>query len=245
MQRPGLAIPQLTFYFSSKLSCAPSLDNPPPLEDCHHSIFRQFQIKKSQVKSVLQSLDVTKSVGDDKISPRILKSCAQSQCGSRTDPTCYRPIAVLPTLSRVFERLFLPQLSRRIHPHIPKEQFGFMKGSSTSDAGVLLALLLQQLTRELRQDWQPWILRGHLIVYGGEDYLLIGFCDKVISLYSSNRFIRVVTPLESSDLHPLLLEFLKGLFGLPYYSIYIFVCFQLWLCMLCGRGQDQLPHRRL
>ena len=59
--------------------------------------------------------------------------------GSRTDPTCYRPIAVLPTLSRVFERLFLPQLSRRIHPHIPKEQFGFMKGSSTSDTGVLLA----------------------------------------------------------------------------------------------------------
>ena len=133
---------QLASYFSFKLSCASSSDNPPPLEDCHHSIFRQFRIKKSQVKSVLQSLDVTKSVGDDKISPRILKFCAQSLCGplttlfrmicrysdfpaswkisrispifkkgSRTDPTCYRPIAVLPTLSRVFERLLLPQLS--------------------------------------------------------------------------------------------------------------------------------------
>ena len=37
---------------------------PPPLEECHHAIFYQFQIKKSRVKSVLQSLDVTKSLGD-------------------------------------------------------------------------------------------------------------------------------------------------------------------------------------
>ena len=115
---------------------------------------------------MLQSLDVAKSVGDDRISPRILKSCAQSLCGllialfhmictysdfledqlyfsriyikncSRTDPTCYRPIAVLPTLSRVFERLLVPQLSRCIHSHILKEQFRFMKSSSTSDAGT-------------------------------------------------------------------------------------------------------------
>lgn len=63
-RKSGPAVPsahQLASYFSSKLSCASSLDNPPPLEDCHHSIFRQFQIKKSQVKTVLQSLDVTKS----------------------------------------------------------------------------------------------------------------------------------------------------------------------------------------
>ena len=59
--------------------------------------------------------------------------------GSRTDSTCYRPIAVLPTLSRVFEKLLVPQLSQRIDPYIPKEQLGFMKGSSISDAGVILA----------------------------------------------------------------------------------------------------------
>jgi len=212
---------QLASYFSSKLSCASSLDNPPPLEDCHHSIFRQFQIKKSQVKSVLQSLDVTKSVGDDKISPRILKSCAQSLCGplttlfcmicrysdfsvcwkisrispifkkdSRTDPTCYRPIAVLPTLSRVFERLLLPQLSRYIYPHIPKEQFGFMKGSSTSDTGVLLASCITTAINQRAKarlvaldikgafDSVQWRgLLGHLP--------WIGFRDKVISLFES------------------------------------------------------------
>ena len=126
---------QLASYFSSKLSCSSTLDEPPTSEDCHHLTFCQFQIKKSQVKSVLQSLDVAKSVEDD-VSRRILKSCAQSLCsplntlfrkicrhtdfltswkiscvttvfkkGSRSDPTCYQPVAVLPTLSRVFEKL--------------------------------------------------------------------------------------------------------------------------------------------
>ena len=33
----------------------------------------------------------------------------------------------------------MPQLQRQILPHIP-EQFGFMKGSSTSDAGVFLTI---------------------------------------------------------------------------------------------------------
>ena len=66
---------QLASYFSSKLSCSSMLDEPPTLEECHHSTFCQFRIKKSQVKSVLQSLDVAKSVGDDGVSPRIL-NCA-------------------------------------------------------------------------------------------------------------------------------------------------------------------------
>ena len=48
--------------------------------------------------------------------------------GSRTDPTCYWPIAVLPALSRVFEKLLVTQLKRRIDLYIPREQFGFMKG---------------------------------------------------------------------------------------------------------------------
>ena len=43
---------------------------------------------------------------------------------------------MLPTLSRVFERLLVPQLWWHINPHI---QFGFMRGSSTLDAGLSLA----------------------------------------------------------------------------------------------------------
>jgi len=109
---------------------------------------------------------------------------------SRTDPTCYRPIAVLPTLSRVFERLLLPQLSRHIHSHIPKEQFGFMKGSSTSDAGMLLASCI---TTAINQRAEARL--AALDIKGAFDSVwwrgllahlpFIGFRDKVISLFES------------------------------------------------------------
>ena len=130
----------------------------------------QFQVKASHVSRVLSSLDITKSIDDDNVSPRILKSCAPALCrplsalfriicytaafpnswktsritttykkGARSDPTNYRPIAVLPTLSHGFERLLIIQLQCQILPHIPTEQFGFLKGSSTSDAGISLA----------------------------------------------------------------------------------------------------------
>ena len=72
---------QLASYLSFTLSCSPTLDEPPTLEEWHHA---QFRIKKSRVKSVFQSFNFTKSVGDDGVSPRILKSCTQSLCGPLT-----------------------------------------------------------------------------------------------------------------------------------------------------------------
>jgi len=59
--------------------------------------------------------------------------------GAHSDPTIYRPIAVLPTLSRVFEQLLMTQLQHQILPYISPKQFGFLKGSSTSNAGDSLA----------------------------------------------------------------------------------------------------------
>lgn len=60
--------------------------------------------------------------------------------GSTSDPTNFRPISVLPTFSKVFEKLILEQL----HSHFIKnkllhhKQFGFTRGRSTTDAGVEL-----------------------------------------------------------------------------------------------------------
>ena len=50
------------------------------------------------------------------MSPRVLKSCASALCGP-----------------------LITQLQRQIFPHLPPEQFGFLKGSGTSDDGVSLA----------------------------------------------------------------------------------------------------------
>ena len=161
---------QLAEYFSTKLSLPNNIASVPTLKDCHQSLFTQFRFKVSHVKHILCSLDTTKSVGDDNVSPRVLKSCASALCGplfalfrricntaifpsswkisritpvhkkgTRSDPTNYRPIAVLPTLSRVFEQLLVTQLQHRILPFIPSDQFGFLKESSTSDAGISLA----------------------------------------------------------------------------------------------------------
>ena len=46
------------------------------------------------------------------------------------NPSCF---------THIFECLLLTQLQRQILPHITPEQFGFMKGSSTSDPGVFPA----------------------------------------------------------------------------------------------------------
>ena len=161
---------QLAAHFSSKLSHPTNSLPLPTLNDCHTSLLLQFRIKVSHVKCILSSLDTAKSIGDDNVSPYVLKLCSSALCGPLTalfqricysstfptswkisrvtpiykkgacsDPANYCPIAVLPTLSRVFEQLLMTQLQRPILLHIPPEQFSFLKGSSTSDAGVSLA----------------------------------------------------------------------------------------------------------
>ena len=59
--------------------------------------------------------------------------------GSATDPRFYCPIAVLPTLAMVFERVIYSQLYRHISSYIPPAQFGFIKGIGAQDCGTALA----------------------------------------------------------------------------------------------------------
>ena len=75
----------LSDYFASKLSLPPEAANREPvLSDVSHSLLTQFQIKKSKACRVLLNLDATKSVGDDLVSPRVLKFCHQHLCGPLT-----------------------------------------------------------------------------------------------------------------------------------------------------------------
>ena len=56
--------------------------------------------------------------------------------GSKTDVSNYRPISILPALSKVFERLMNTRLTSYLETNciLNKSQFGFRKGLSTSDA---------------------------------------------------------------------------------------------------------------
>lgn len=51
---------------------------------------------------------------------------------SATDPSSYRPISLLPLLSKLFEKLLHPRLRQIIDPILRPEQFGFRQGHSTT-----------------------------------------------------------------------------------------------------------------
>lgn len=60
--------------------------------------------------------------------------------GSKEDPSNFRPISILPTLSKIFEKLILDQLSFHFAKNrlFHSEQYGFTRGRSTTDAGATL-----------------------------------------------------------------------------------------------------------
>lgn len=66
-----------------------------------------------------------------------------------TIPSNYRPISLLPTISKVFERIILVRIEKHLETAriIPHEQFGFQKGHSTSHQIV-------RLVKEVRQNFQ-------------------------------------------------------------------------------------------
>jgi len=153
--------------------------------------------------------------------------------GARSDPTNYRPIAVLPTLSRVFEQLLVGQLQHHIFPHIPPEQFGFLRGSSTSDAGISLASTIAAAINQ-RADVRLVALdiKGafdHVRWDGVLEHLRsIGCRGRMFRLfqsYLSNRFIRVVTPSDSSNLYPISA-------GVPQGAIWSPLLFNLYIRLL-------------
>ena len=177
------------------------------LEDCHHSLFRQFRIGKSRVRSVLSSLDVTKSIGDKRLSTHILKFCAQSLSGPLTSlfhricqqsifpaswkiscvAPVYRLIVVLPVLLRIFE---IPQLRRHIDPFITQQQFSFMKASSTSDAGISLAsTIIAAINQKAEARLVILDIKGAFDSVWWRGLLMhlrsIGFRDRALSLFES------------------------------------------------------------
>ena len=115
--------------------------------------------------------------------------------GSQSDPTCYHLIGALPTLSRIFEQLLVPQLWWHIDPYIPHEQFSFMRGPVVwLLVYPLLLLSLQLLTNVLRL----WISKEHSTVSVGKALWLI-FGVLVFRIRSLERFNHIfIQPIYTS-----------------------------------------------
>lgn len=73
------------------------------------------------------------------------------KAGCATDASNYRPVSVLPTLSKIFERIMLNQMLTYFNNTglLHKNQFGFTKGRSTEDAG-------STLIKTILGAWEEW-----------------------------------------------------------------------------------------
>ena len=120
--------------------------------------------------------------------------------GSCSYPCNCCPIAVLSTLSRVFERVLQPILERPLSLFIPVLQFGFIKGSSCADAGYSLASTIlfaldqraevQLVALDIKDAFNRVWCKGllcHLWKVG-----LLGRAFKPFELYFSKRYVHVV-----------------------------------------------------
>ena len=60
--------------------------------------------------------------------------------GSKSDPSNFRPISILPTFSKIFEKIMLNQLLSHFRDNnlMHNKQYGFTRGRSTADAGSTL-----------------------------------------------------------------------------------------------------------
>ena len=66
---------------------------------------------------------------------------------SKSDPGNYRPISLLPIMSKVFEHIVNDRLKRFLAPKLHQHQFGFRGGHQTLD---LLSIMSQSWTNALR-----------------------------------------------------------------------------------------------
>ena len=130
--------------------------------------------------------------------------------GSVTDPRFYRPIAVLPTLSMVFERVIYSQLYRHNSPYIPSTQFGFVRGTGAQDCGAALAFTaIQALERRQECRIVSLDIRGAFdsVWWGGllQHLKSVGLRGKAYCLLSSylcDRYLFVVAHGDTSSLQP-------------------------------------------
>jgi hypothetical protein len=231
-------VDSLADLFEIKLNRQISSSSIPSADISPINSLSQFRVKLSKIRLALKNLDPLKSVGDDNISPRVLRECYNELAGpicslfrkitlsgkypekwklarvtpvhkkgTYSDCSNFRPVAVLPTLALLFERVLSSQLHKVLDPHIPNEQYGFVKGSGCVDAGVVISgSLLRQLNNKKEAkvvavdisaafDSVQWpILLNDLSAAG-----LRGKAFSLLQSYFENRYFHVVHNGKSSS----------------------------------------------
>src|SRR5690606_10941395 len=82
-----------------------------------------------------------------------LQKTASLKNGCRKESTNYRPISLLPIISKIFEKLMANQIINFVTEHniIHTNQYGFLKNRSTEDAVThLTESVIEQLDNKLK-----------------------------------------------------------------------------------------------
>ena len=161
--------------------------------------------------------------------------------GDRTDKTEYRPVSILPAISKVFEKLLFYQINDFMNPKLSQNQCGFRKGFS---AQYCLILMLENWRKSLDNKGFCGVLltdlskacdyldHGLLIAkmkaYGFDNNALL-----LIQSYLTNRYQRVNINSNYSSWS----EILKGV---PQGSILGPLLFSIYLSdiFLCSEGSN-------
>ena len=130
--------------------------------DLPESFICDINVSESNVFKILQSLDVSKAMDCDGISPKLLKQCSLSlyrplhylfslslsqsylplewrthliktvfKSGDKNSIKNYRPISLLPVVSKVLGKLVYNRIVDFISSSISSSQYGFLRGRST------------------------------------------------------------------------------------------------------------------
>ncbi|KAG8184638.1 hypothetical protein JTE90_022686 [Oedothorax gibbosus] len=130
---------------------------------------------------------------------------------SPSQPSSYRPISLLPSMAKVFERV----INDRIKPHltsIPTEQYGFLKGKSTTHQLVRIlefvgaathnklttALLMLDIAKAFDRVWHSGLIKK-LLDCGIPPGLV-----KCIHSYLTARTFTIKHGCASSTLRPIM-----------------------------------------
>ena len=81
---------------------------------------------------------------------KIAKVIALHKSGDKTDPNNYRPISLLPVISKIYERIIYNRINHFLNKHkvLNENQFGFRKRHSCEDAILLLTETIRKALDE-------------------------------------------------------------------------------------------------
>ena len=160
--------------------------------------------------------------------------------GSLNDISNYRPISLLPPISKIFEKLFFIQLSTYLNEHkrLHDSQYGFRKGHSTEFASIEL---IDRITQDLDKGKIPisifldlsktFVTLDHAtLVQKLNQYGIRSVELKLLTNYSRGRTQYVAYDKATSDIYPITT-------GVPQGSILGPLLFIIYITDICNASK--------